>query len=117
MVTLHLPLTAATTRLLNRERIARMKPGAILVNTARGGLVDEPALIEALARGHLGGAGLDVFAQEPLDAASPLLQLPNVTVTPHVAWLTAETWQRSIGIATRNTLAVRDGTPLVHRVA
>jgi phosphoglycerate dehydrogenase-like enzyme len=117
VVTLHVPLGPGTTGLLSRERISLMKPGAILVNTARGALVDEAALAEALASGRLGGAGLDVFAVEPVDPANPLLRLPNVTVAPHVAWLTAETWQRSIGVALVNTLAVRDGTALAHRVA
>ena len=117
VVTLHVPLTPETAGLASRERIASMKRGAILVNTARGGLVDEPALIEALASGRLGAAGLDVFAEEPLAADHPLLALPNVTVAPHVAWLTRETWQRSISIALHNTLAVRDGTALLHRVA
>jgi len=116
IVTLHVPLTHATAQLLDRARIARMKPGAILVNTARGGLVDEQALVEALASGRLGGAGLDVFAGEPVDPRHPLLALPNVSVAPHVAWLTQETWRRSIGVALHNTLAARDGMPLRHRV-
>jgi phosphoglycerate dehydrogenase-like enzyme len=117
IVTLHVPLSEATVRLIDRARIARMKRGAVLVNTARGALVDEPALYAALASGHLGSAGLDVFATEPLAPDNPLLTLPNVTVTPHVAWLTAETWQRSIGVAVANALALRDGAPLAHRVA
>ncbi len=117
IVSLHVPLVEATTRLLDRTRIARMKRGAILVNTARGGLVDEAALVDALAGGHLGGAGLDVFAEEPANADNPLFKLPNVSVSPHVAWLTLETWQRSIAVALHNTRAVRDGSALVHRVA
>lgn len=116
IVTLHVPLVEATLKLIDRQRIARMKPGAILINTARGPLVDEAALHEALASGRLGGAGLDVFVDEPVLADNPLLQLPNVTVSPHLAWLTLETWRRSIATALRNVRAVRDGTPLVHRV-
>ncbi|MCC7257380.1 MAG: 2-hydroxyacid dehydrogenase [Gammaproteobacteria bacterium] len=116
IVTLHVPLVEATARLINRERLARMKPGAILINTARGGLVDEAALHEALTAGKLGGAGLDVFADEPARADNPLLRLPNVTVSPHVAWLTLETWRRSIDTALRNVRALREGAPLVHRV-
>lgn len=116
IVTLHVPLVDATLKLIDRQRIARMKPGAILINTARGPLVDEAALYEALTSGRLGGAGLDVFADEPVQADNPLLQLPNVTVSPHLAWLTLETWRRSIATALRNVQAVRDGAPLVHRV-
>ena len=116
IVTLHVPLVEATLKLIDRQRIARRKPGAILINTARGPLVDEAALHEALASGRLGGAGLDVFVDEPVLADNPLLQLPNVTVSPHLAWLTLETWRRSIATALRNVRAVRDGTPLVHRV-
>lgn len=117
IVTLHLPLLPATTRLIDRQRIGQMKPGAILINTARGGLVDEPALIDALSTGRLGGAGLDVYSEEPVAASNQLLQLPNVTVSPHLAWLTLETWQRSIDIALRNVRATRDGAPLAHQVA
>src|SRR5437667_233178 len=78
IVSLHLPLVADTARLIDRAALARMKPGAILVNTARGGLVDEPALVEALTSGHLRTAGLDVFAEEPLPVDSPLVGLDNV---------------------------------------
>ncbi|MBX9792449.1 MAG: phosphoglycerate dehydrogenase [Pirellulales bacterium] len=85
-VSLHAPHTPETTCLINARSIAKMKPGAILVNTSRGGLVDEAALYEALAAGHLGGAGLDVFATEP-PPASKLLAFDNVVVSPHVAAL------------------------------
>lgn len=85
IVTLHCPLNAATTGLLDRRRIALMKPRAILINTARGGLVDEYALHEALAAGRLAGAGLDVFAKEPPGAANPLLRMDQVIATPHVS--------------------------------
>lgn len=116
IVSLHLPLTHDTARLLNRERIASMKPGAVLVNTARGGLVDEAALLDALRSGYLAGAGLDVFAVEPVEPANPLLTLANVTVTPHVAWLTQETLKRSITVAFDNCRRLRDSAPLVHQV-
>ncbi len=85
-VSLHVPLTEATRNLLGRDRIARMKTGALLVNVGRGGLVDEAALAEALASGHLGGAGLDVTTVEPLPPDHPLLSTANTILTPHVAW-------------------------------
>ena len=114
IVSLHLPLTPQTEKLVDPRR---MKRGAILVNTARGGLVDEPALVEALKSGHLAAAGLDVFGEEPLPAGHPLLSLSNVVCAPHVAWLTQETLERSIGTALQNVERLRKGEPLVHRVA
>jgi len=93
-----------------------MKPGAILINTARGGLVDEAALVEALQGGHLRSAGLDVFAEEPLPADSPLLALDNVVLMPHVAWLTPETLDRSLEVAVDNMRRLRDGAELRFRV-
>lgn len=90
VVSLNLVLNDETRGFLSRERIARMKPGALLVNTARGALVDEQALIDALKSGHIRHAGLDVFHNEPLKADHPLAQLPNVTLTAHAAFRTAE---------------------------
>ncbi|PYV93090.1 MAG: hypothetical protein DMG05_02650 [Acidobacteria bacterium] len=84
-VTLHLPLTPATKGLINRKTLSRMKRGSLLINTSRGGLVVEEDLLSALQSGHLSGAGLDVFNQEPLSSGHPLLRLENVLVTPHVA--------------------------------
>ncbi len=95
-VTLHCPLIDATRHLLDAGRIARMKPGARLINCARGGLVDEKALYEALKSGHLAGAALDVFEQEP-PGASPLFELPNVEFTPHLGAATAEA-QQAVGV-------------------
>lgn len=116
VVSLHLPLTPATERLLDAPSLATMRPGAVLVNTARGGLVDEAALVDALRTGRLRGAGLDVFATEPVAADNPLLRLDNVVVGPHLAWLTPETLARSMGVAFENCRRVRDGEPLVHEV-
>lgn len=116
VVSLHLPLTAETTGLLDRDRIARMKPGAVLVNTARGALVDEDALVDALRSGHLRAAALDVFAEEPVAPDHPLLALDNVVVTPHVAWLTPETLARSASVAFENCRRLRAGEPILHRV-
>ena len=116
IVSLHVPLVPETRGMIGREAIARMKPGAVLVNTARGGLVDESALVEALQSGRLSAAGLDVFANEPVAAGNPLLALPNVALMPHVAWLTPETLRRSLGIAIENCARIRDGRALLHQV-
>ena len=117
IVSLHLPLTPETELMVDRKRLASMKPGAVLINTARGGLLDETALYEALRDGHLRAAGLDVHAEEPVDATSPLLSLPNVALAPHVAWLTPETLERSLGVAIENTRRALAGEPLLHHVA
>jgi (S)-sulfolactate dehydrogenase len=89
-VTLHVPLVPETRHLLSAGRMARMKRGAVLINTARGGVIDEAALAEALAGGHLAGAALDVFETEPLPAGSPLAGAPNLVLTPHIAGVTRE---------------------------
>lgn len=94
VVSLHVPLVDGTRGLLNAERIASMKQGAVLINTARGGIVDEVALAEALKRGHLGGAAIDVFGTEPLPAAPHFEGCPNLILTPHIAGLSAEANQR-----------------------
>jgi phosphoglycerate dehydrogenase-like enzyme len=85
IITLHTPATPQNRHLINRERLALMRPTAILINTARGTLVDQDALIEALKNGRIAGAGLDVFQREPLESSSPLLALDNVVLTPHCA--------------------------------
>ena len=112
IVSLHLPLVPETERLIDGAALARMKPGAILVNTARGGLVDEAALVAALTSGHLRAAGLDVFAEEPVRPDNPLLALDNVVLMPHVAWLTPETLDRSLDIAIENMRRLRAGAEL-----
>jgi phosphoglycerate dehydrogenase-like enzyme len=116
VVSLHAPLTAQTALMIDENAINTMKAGAILVNTARGGLVDYGALHAALTSGRLRGAGLDVFDSEPAAAAHPLFQLRNVVVTPHAAWLTAETLNRSLGVFAENCRRLRDGEPLLNRV-
>jgi phosphoglycerate dehydrogenase-like enzyme len=114
IVSLHLPLTPETEKIIDPRG---MKRGAILVNTARGGLVREDALVEALKSGHLAAAGLDVFETEPAPAGHPLLAAPNVVCAPHVAWLTQETLERSLQAALDNAKRLLQGKPLVNRVA
>lgn len=116
VVSLHVPATAETRGLLNASRIARMKKGAVLVNTARGALVDEPALITALSSDHLAAAGLDVFAIEPPAHDNALLKLPNVVATPHIAWMTPGTWRRSLAVVAENCRRLATGASLLHRV-
>jgi phosphoglycerate dehydrogenase-like enzyme len=116
VVTLHVPLTPETTHLIDAASLARMKRGAVLINTARGGLVDQAALTEALSSGHLAAAGLDVFEAEPPDFSAPLFRLPNLVLSPHVAWLTTGTFDRSFVVAAENCRRVAAGEPLLHRV-
>lgn len=112
-VTLHCPKTPETIGLLDAGRLGRMKPGAFVINTARGGLVDEVALAAAIRSGHIGGAGLDVFEPEPPDPANPLLHMEAVYASPHLAGVTAEAWA-AIGIVIAKTmLSVLDGAPMV----
>ena len=94
VVSLHVPLVDATRKLFNAERIAAMKPGAVLINTSRGGIVDEAALAAALKSGRLGGAALDVFDTEPLPAGAAFAGCPNLVLTPHIAGVTAEANER-----------------------
>ena len=116
IVSLHLPLTPDTSNLLDASTLAQMKPGAYLVNTARGGIVDEAALLALLRRGHLRGAGLDCFAVEP-PVGNPLLELPNVVVTPHIGAQTREAIGRMGAIAAENVLRVLGGEEPLYRVA
>ncbi len=116
IVSLHLPLTDETARIIDAAALRRMKAGAVLINTARGGLVDQAALIQALRTGQLGAAGLDVFDPEPPPPDDPLLALPNVVLTPHVAWLTTGTFDRSFALAAENCRRLEAGEPLLHRV-
>jgi len=115
-VSLHAPLTDETRRLFNRERFAKMKAGAILVNTARGALVDHGALYESLAEGRLGGAGLDVTDPEPLPLNHPLLTLENVVITPHIASASRITRERMAVMAAENALAGLKGEKLPYCV-
>jgi len=115
-VSIHCPRTPETLGMFDGSRIARMKPGAVLVNTARGGIVDEAALLAALRSGHHGGAGLDVLAQEPQGAGNPLLQEPSVISSPHVAGVTVEAMDAMGQATARNILSVLDGAPIREHV-
>lgn len=111
-MTLHVPLTPATRGLLGAEQLGWMKPGAYLINTARGGVVDEQALYDALASGRLAGAALDVFAEEPPPADHPLFRLENVIVTPHMAAHTEEAMYRMATMVAEEIVTVlRGGRP------
>ena len=116
IVSLHLPLTDKTAGLLGGAALALMKPDAVLVNTSRGGVVDEDALVDALSTGGLAAAGLDVFAVEPIPADNPLLRLNNVVLSPHVTWYTADTMRRYLEIAVDNCRRIRDGRKLANVV-
>ena len=115
-VSVNVALTDDTRDLFDAEAIARMKPGAILVNTARGGIVDEAALAVALSEGRLFAAGIDVFAQEPVEPDNPLLQLPNVVVAPHIGSATEGTRARMAALAVDNMIAALKGEPMQHCV-
>jgi D-3-phosphoglycerate dehydrogenase / 2-oxoglutarate reductase len=115
-VTIHCPKNSETVGMFNAARIKLMKPAAYLINTARGGIVDEKALHEALVSKKLAGAGLDVFEQEPPPAQHPLLALPNVIMAPHVAGVTREAVDRMSEQTARNILSALDGTPIRHNV-
>ncbi|WP_228032360.1 2-hydroxyacid dehydrogenase [Mycolicibacterium sp. P9-22] len=116
IVSLHLPLTPATRHLIDRDALALMKTDAVLVNTARGPIVDEDALAAALREGRLAAAGLDVFATEPVEPGNPLLSLDNVVLTPHVTWYTVDTMRRYLEVAVDNCRRLRDGRDLANVV-
>lgn len=113
IVSLHIPLTDETRGSVDPFA---MKKGAVLVNTARGELIDQAKLVDALGSGHLRGAGLDVFAEEPLPRGNPLLGLPNAVLAPHIAWLTPETLVRSLTVAQENCRRLAAGEALLHQV-
>lgn len=116
ILSLHVPLTPETRHILDARRLSLMKPTAFLINVARGALVDEAALEQALIEGRLGGAGLDVFSTEPPDLNSPLFRLPNVISTPHIAASTREVLQRRAEIAAENVDRVASGLEPLYRV-
>ena len=110
-ISLHCPLTPQTRHLINKETIAMMKPTAFIINTGRGALIDEPALIEALQKGQIAGAGLDVQETEPPAQDNPLYDMPNVILTPHMGWKGLETRQRLVSILAANIKGFTEGHP------
>lgn len=115
-VSLHCPLTPETRNLINAQTLDLMKPTAILINTARGGIVDQDALATALRQGAIAGAALDVTDPEPLPVNHPLLQAPNLIVVPHIGSATRATRERMADLAVENLLAALDGRPMPHQV-
>lgn len=115
-VSLHCPLTPATRGLLDAEALAALPPHALVVNLARGAVIDRAALDAALARGHLGGVGLDVFWDEPWDPSDPLFADPRVVTLPHVAGTTTEAFGRVADLVVENVARLQRGEPLLHRI-
>lgn len=117
VISVHCPVTTHTAGMIGTAAFAAMRPGALLVNLARGAIVDRPALEAALASGRLGGVGLDVYWQEPWDPADPLYAHPRVVALPHVAGSTVEAFDRIAAIVCDNVARLGRGDPLAHRVA
>ena len=112
VLSLHCPLTKENARMIDEAALAQMKPGAFLLNTARGGLLDEEAVAAALKSGRLAGAAVDVASSEPIAADNPLLTAPNCILTPHIAWATSAARVRLMDIAVENLRAFLAGKPI-----
>jgi phosphoglycerate dehydrogenase-like enzyme len=115
-VVLAVPLTDATQELIGRDELRAMRPSAFLINIARGGVVDETALIRALQEGWIAGAGLDVFVQEPLPDDSPLWSMDNVILSPHISGSTPRYFDRAVDVFAENLRRYLAGEPLINRV-
>ncbi|MBZ3640293.1 D-2-hydroxyacid dehydrogenase [Enterococcus casseliflavus] len=111
IISLHVPQFPETEKMIDRTALAQMKSSAILINTARGGLIDEAAVAEALQTGQIAALAADVVSKEPIEADNPLLQAPNCYLTPHIAWAPVETRRRLMGIAVANLSGFKAGTP------
>lgn len=111
IISIHCPLFPETTGLINKEAIEKMKTSAIVINTARGPVIDEQALADALNSGRIAGAGVDVVSKEPIEETNPLLTAKNCVITPHIAWAGRETRERLIGIVEDNIKAFLEGKP------
>eukprot|EP00775_Hariotina_reticulata_P013454 gene13454-13580_t len=116
VVSLHCPMSPSTQGLMGRAELALMKPGAVLINTARGGVIDKAALWESLQQGKLGGVGLDVQWQEPADPSEPLFRHPKVLALPHMGSSTEEVYQRFAEILCENIIRAREGRQLLNRL-
>jgi glycerate dehydrogenase len=112
VISLHCPLFPETENMINRDSIAKMKDGVILINTARGPLIDEAAVADALKAGKIRGAAMDVVSYEPISRENPLLSAPNCIITPHMAWAPLEARQRVIDCSFRNIQAYLNGCPI-----
>jgi glycerate dehydrogenase len=112
VISLHCPLFPETSGLINADTIAKMKDGAILLNTARGPVIDEQAVADALKSGKLRGAAMDVVSEEPIVSDNPLLKAPNCIITPHMAWAPIEARQRILDITVENIQGYLSGTPV-----
>ena len=110
-ISLHCPLFPENARMVNQEFLSKMKPGAFLINTARGGLLDEQAVADALTTGQLAGAAVDVVSEEPMKTYNPLLNAPNCIITPHIAWAPKESRQRLLDCCVENIRAYLAGKP------
>lgn len=116
IVSLHCPLTPSTNKLIGAAQLEAMKPEAVLVNTARGDVVDQDALVHALSNGIIAGAGLDVTSPEPLPPSHALFGLPNCVILPHIGSATFSTRNAMVDLAVANTIAALRGEPIPHRV-
>ena len=114
VVSVHLPLTSETKEIIDREFFGWMKPGAFLINTARGGVIQERDLLQALQTGQIAGAGLDVLSQEYIEKDDPLLQMNNVIITPHAAWYSEEAEFTLLASAAEEVVRGLNGEPLKH---
>ena len=112
VISLHCPLTEENAGLINRDTLSMMKDGVILLNTARGPLLDEKAVSDALSSGKLRGAAVDVVSKEPMERSNPLLTAPNCIITPHMAWAPTESRQRILNITANSIAAFLDGKPI-----
>lgn len=111
IITIHTPLTEETSLMINESAVSKMKNSAILINTSRGGVIDEHALAKALNEGRIAGAGLDVLSEEPMSADCELLNAKNCVITPHIAWIPSETRQRLVNLVADNIEAFLNGNP------
>lgn len=111
VISLHCPLFPETEKMINQDAVAKMKPGVMLLNTSRGGVLDEQAVADALRSGHIAAAGIDVVSKEPIEAENPLLDAPNCVITPHVAWAAKECRQRIVDCVIENVRTYIAGAP------